>query len=72
MATIATQRSTPLITRDAAQLAGTPVFAGTRVPVQPLFHFLEAGAPLGEFLTSFPKVTKAHAVAVLTSLHDSD
>lgn len=55
----------PLITSDPARMGGTPCFTGTRVPVQTLFEFLEDGAPLDEFLTSFPNVTREHAVAVL-------
>jgi uncharacterized protein (DUF433 family) len=39
-------------------MAGAPVFAGTRIPVKTLFEFLEDGAPLDEFLTSFPDVTR--------------
>lgn len=55
----------PLITADPERLGGTPVFAGTRVPVQHLFEYIEDGAPLDEFLESFPNVTRAHAIAVL-------
>lgn len=46
-------------------MGGTPVFAGTRVPVQTLFEFIEDGASLDEFLTSYPNVTREHAIAVL-------
>lgn len=55
----------PLITSSPDRLGGTPVFAGTRVPVQTLFEYLEAGDPLGEFIEEFPSVSRAHAVAVL-------
>lgn len=55
----------PLITSSADRLGGTPVFAGTRVPVQTLIEFLEAGHPLDQFLDEFPSVSRAHAVAVL-------
>ncbi len=55
----------PLITCSPKRLGGTPVFAGTRVPVQTLFDFIEDGAPLSEFLEGFPNVTREHAVAVL-------
>jgi uncharacterized protein (DUF433 family) len=65
MSTVITKLPVPLITRDPARLDGTAVFAGTRVPVQTLFDFLEDGAPLDEFLRGFPNVSKAHAVAVL-------
>ena len=42
-----------------------PVFAGTRVPVQTLIDYLEAGDPLEAFLADFPSVSREHAVAVL-------
>lgn len=56
---------TPLITSSPDRLGGTPVFAGTRVPVQTLIEYLEAGHPLDLFLEEFPSVSRAHAVAVL-------
>jgi uncharacterized protein (DUF433 family) len=46
-------------------MSGTPVFAGTRVPVQTLIDYLEAGDPLDEFLKDFPSVSREHAIAVL-------
>lgn len=55
----------PLITASPERLGGTPVFAGTRVPVQTLIEYLEAGHPIDQFLDEFPAVTRAHAVAVL-------
>lgn len=55
----------PLITSSPERLGGTPVFAGTRVPVQSLFDHLEAGDSLGVFLDEFPSVGREHAVAVL-------
>ncbi|MCC6773354.1 MAG: DUF433 domain-containing protein [Gemmatimonadaceae bacterium] len=56
---------TPLITSSPDRLGGTPVFAGTRVPVQTLIEYLEAGHPLDLFLEEFPSVSRSHAVAVL-------
>jgi uncharacterized protein (DUF433 family) len=56
---------TPLITTSPDRLDGTPVFAGTRVPVRTLVDYLEAGDPLDEFLADFPSVTREHAIAVL-------
>lgn len=50
---------------DPGVLGGTPVFIGTRVPVKSLFHHLEAGDTLGEFLQQFPSVKREHAVAAL-------
>ncbi len=54
----------PLITSSPERMSGTPVFAGTRVPVQTLIDYLEAGDPLEAFLRDFPSVQKEHAVAV--------
>jgi len=46
-------------------LGGTPVFVGTRVPVQNLIDYLEAGDNLEDFLKSFPSVTREQAIAAL-------
>lgn len=54
-----------LITVSPNRLSGTPVFAGTRVPVQTLIDYLEAGDPLEAFLDDFPSVSREHAIAVL-------
>jgi uncharacterized protein (DUF433 family) len=56
-----------LIVRDEEILGGTPVFAGTRVPVQTLFDYLESGDPLDEFLDDFPSVRREQAVQLLES-----
>jgi len=50
---------------DPEILGGTPVFVGTRVPVNALLDYLEAGHPLDEFLDDFPSVSRAQAVAAL-------
>ena len=50
---------------DPEIMGGTPVFVGTRVPVQTLLDYLEAGDPLDEFLEDFPSVSRSQAVAVL-------
>jgi uncharacterized protein (DUF433 family) len=55
----------PLITTSTHRLSGTAVFAGTRVPVQTLIDYLEAGDSLEDFLGDFPSVTHEHAIAVL-------
>ena len=54
-----------IIKRDAGILGGTPVFRGTRVPIQGLFDHLEAGESLDAFLADFPTVTRLMAVAAL-------
>ena len=50
---------------DPEIMGGTPVFVGTRVPVQSLFDYLEAGESLDEFLDDFPTVSKSEAIAAL-------
>jgi uncharacterized protein (DUF433 family) len=55
----------PLITTSPGRMSGTPVFAGTRVPVQSLLEYIEGGQSLDDFLGDFPSVTRAHAIAVL-------
>ena len=55
----------PVIQRSPEVLGGTPVFAGTRVPVQTLIDYLEAGDRLEDFLGDFPTVSREQAVAVL-------
>ena len=55
----------PLITTSADRLSGTPVFAGTRVPVQTFVDYLEEGDSLDDFLADFPSVSREHAIAVL-------
>jgi len=52
-------------------LGGTPVFAGTRVPAQSLFDYIEGGDTLDEFLRQFPSVTREQAVTALDSARDS-
>ena len=50
---------------DPEIMSGTPVFAGTRVPIKNLFDYIEGGEDLAEFLDDFPSVSKDAAVAVL-------
>ena len=54
-----------VISSDHGTLGGTPVFKGTRVPVQTLFDYLENDETLQEFLENFPTVTKDQAIEVL-------
>ena len=60
----------PVICRDPAIMGGAPVFCGTRVPVQTLLDYLEAGDSIGEFLEGFPSVTKEQVVAFLEQAKD--
>ena len=57
--------NTQLITVDPEIHSGTPVFAGTRVPIKTLFDHLEAGDPLEVFLDDFPSVSRDLAIGVL-------
>jgi uncharacterized protein (DUF433 family) len=54
-----------VITKDPEIMSGVPCFAGTRVPVQTLFDYLEHGSPLDVFLDHFETVTRGMAIAVL-------
>jgi len=56
------------ISRDV--LGGTPVFAGTRVPVQTLLDYLEAGESIDEFLEGFPSVKREQIVSFLELAKD--
>lgn len=51
-------------------MGGTPVFRGTRVPVQTLLDYLEAGDSITEFLEGFPSVSKAQVIAFLEEAKD--
>ncbi len=46
-------------------LGGTPVFKGTRVAVQTLIDYLEAGDRVDDFLSQFPTVSREQAIAAL-------
>ncbi len=56
---------------NAKKLSGMPVFAGTRVPIQNLFDYLEGGESLEDFLEGFPPITREQAVAVLEMAKNS-
>ena len=56
------------VSRDV--LGGTPVFADTRVPVQTLLDYLEAGESIDEFLEGFPSVKRDQVVAFLELAKD--
>jgi len=56
---------------DPEILGGTPVFVGTRVPVQALFDYLEGGETLDDFLKQFPSVRREQAIAALDLARDS-
>ncbi len=54
-----------VIVSDKEILGGTPVFAGTRVPIKNLFDYLEAGDSLEDFLNDFDYIPGEYAVAIL-------
>ena len=54
-----------VINRDPETMGGTPVFAGTRVPVQALIDYLSGGESLDDFLDGFPSVSREQAEAFL-------
>ena len=54
-----------VIDTNAEILGGTPVFAGTRVPVRILIEYLEAGDRLDDFLENYPTVSRNQAIGVL-------
>jgi uncharacterized protein (DUF433 family) len=56
---------------DPKIMSGTPVFVGTRVPVQSLFDYLEGGDTLDDFLRQFPSVRREQAIAALEMARDS-
>ena len=60
-----------VIHSDPDILGGTPVFLGTRVPVQSLFDYIEGGDTLDEFLRQFPSVKRDQAVAALEMARDT-
>jgi uncharacterized protein (DUF433 family) len=57
--------SVEVIVKNRDVLGGTPVFRGTRVPIQTLFDYLEGGETLEDFLEGFPTVSRESAVAGL-------
>jgi uncharacterized protein (DUF433 family) len=51
-------------------MGGAPVFCGTRVPVQTLLDYLEAGESIDDFLAGFPTVTREQVIAFLEQAKD--
>ncbi|MBE9009420.1 DUF433 domain-containing protein [Pseudanabaenaceae cyanobacterium LEGE 13415] len=52
-------------------LSGTPVFAGTRVPVQTLLDYLKAGESIDDFLDGFPTVSRQQVIHLLEEIGSS-
>jgi uncharacterized protein (DUF433 family) len=57
--------SLPIVSRDPEIMGGAPVFRETRVLVQTLLDYLEAGDSIDEFLEDFPTVTREQVIAFL-------
>jgi uncharacterized protein (DUF433 family) len=58
-----------IINIDADIMSGTPVFNGTRVPIQSLFWHIEEGISIEDFLDDFPSVSKEQINALLTLIN---
>ena len=54
-----------VISTSANVMGGTPVFAGTRVPVQTLLDYVEAGDSIYDFLAGFPTVSREQVIGFL-------
>jgi len=59
-----------VVSRNIEVMGGTPVFRGTRVPVQTLLDYLEAGDSIDEFLEGFPSVSHPQLIAFLEEAKD--
>ena len=71
-------RDQELISRSTDVLGGTPVFAGTRVPIRTFIDYLEDGQTVDDFLSDFPSVNRDQVIsllemtkATLTEPHDA-
>ena len=60
----------PIVSRDPDVMGGTAVFRGTRVPVQTLLDYLEAGESIDDFVEGFPSVTRERCIAFLEEAKD--
>jgi uncharacterized protein (DUF433 family) len=54
-----------VVTSSPDIMGGTPVFAGTRVPVENLIDYLEGGESIEDFLEGFPSVSREQVVTFL-------
>jgi uncharacterized protein (DUF433 family) len=60
----------PVISRSPKVMGGTPVFSGTRVPVQTLLDYLESGESIDDFLAGFPSVKREQVIEFLEQAKD--
>jgi len=56
--------------RDPEIMGGTPVFTGTRVPVQNLVDYLEGGESIDDFLTGFPTVKREQVIGFIEAARE--
>ena len=63
-------KKSSVVHSDPEILGGTPVFLGTRVPLQALIDYIAGGHPLDEFLDDFPTVTREVAIEALNQAKD--
>lgn len=66
----AMMKDRPIVSRDPDVMGGTAVFDGTRVAVQTLLDYLEAGESIDDFLAGFPSVRRQQAIAFLEGTKD--
>jgi uncharacterized protein (DUF433 family) len=59
-----------VVSRNPEVMGGAPVFRGTRVPVQTLLDYLEAGDSIDQFLEGFPSVSREQVIAFLEQAKD--
>jgi uncharacterized protein (DUF433 family) len=59
------QKLSQIISISPDVMSGTPVFAGTRVPIQTLIDYLEAGETIDDFLQGFPTVQREQILTFL-------
>ena len=67
---MSTEVETQIISRSPNILSGTPVFAGTRVPVQTIIDYVAGGHSLDEFLDDFPTVRREQALELLQQIKE--
>lgn len=60
----------PVISCNPEIMGGAAVFSGTRVPVQTLLDYLEAGESIDDFLEGFPSVSRAQVISFLEAAKD--
>ena len=65
-----TRKDRPIASLSPDVMGGTAVFHGTRVPVQNLLDYLEAGESIDDFLEGFPSITRGQVIALLEEAKD--